>query len=175
MRQRDWIVIGLAIAVMVAGIGIGLAICYSRASRRPPGPMVAPHQQRSEQGEQATAKRAKIVRQQRAETLRSYERMSPEQQRQFVQDQVRRTFEPNQPPRRIGMAVDQNEVVRQILEKVSDMTPDQRREYLRTILEQERARLAGRQGTSPNLPAEANSTAVSAPPDIKGQERTTGR
>ena len=154
MRRRDWIVIGTAVGIMLAGIGIGLAIRYSRASRRPPGPVVVPHQQRSEQAQQAAAKRAQIVRQQRTKALRNYEKMSPEQQRRFVQDQVRRTFEPNRPPRRIGTAADQNEVARQILEKIRDMTPDQRREYLQAVLEQERAQ----GGLDPNLLGSADKT-----------------
>ena len=162
MRQRDWIVIGAAVAIMAAGIGIGIALRYSRlAARQASRPAAPPHHQRTEQIGQAAALQAQKVRQQRAEAMRTYEKMSPGQRRELVRDQVQSKLEPNAPPRQTVLEADQNEVA-QMLEKMRGMTPDQRREYLRGFIEQERARLATRQGLDVNRPAEANVPASAA-------------
>jgi|GEM_PF-4307946 len=175
MGRRNWIVVGSVVAIMVVGMGIGIAIHYCRAPQQPaPGPVVLPHQQRTEQAGQATAQRARVLRQQRGEALQRYEKMPPGQQRQLVADQVHRTLEPNAPRGQAILGADQRAVARQIVEETRGMTPEQRREYLKKFVERERARLAAQQGVDPNRgPADANAQASPVPAEGGGQGQTS--
>ena len=177
MARRDWIVVGVAVAIMVAGMGIGIAIHYWRAPQQPPpGPVVLPHQQRAEQAGQAAAQRAEIVRQQRGEALQRYEKMPPGQQRQLVTDEVHSTLDPNATRRQTVVGANQRAVARQIVEQTRGMTPEQRREYLRGYVQRERARLAALQGVDPNgSPADANAQASPVPAGGGGQGQMAGQ
>ena len=176
MKQHNWVVIGIAVAVVAAGIGIGLAIRHARSSAaRTAGPVVPDHHQRAERAEEASAQRSKAVRQQREQARRNYGKMSPEQRGQMVRDQVHRTLEPNDPRRQAVVEAAQKEYA-QLQEKLRDLSPDQRKEYLRQVAEGQRAKRAAAMGLDPNRPADANTVTASSPADGNGPVQTaTGR